>query len=115
MEFGFIRVSMCMVERRGLGCVVVGRDLAKALSFCFFFAIVGRSCLGGGEVVLQCKGSNLIFLVGMDVGRNEFSFFWVGVIRLEKGWIDLCNGLVKIGWACWAVFYEFKLACTWPT
>ena len=73
------------------------RFLAKVLIFGFLNVTVGRSCLGGGEVVLQCKGSNLIFLVGMDVGRNDFSFFWVGVIRLERDGLICVMGLSKLG------------------
>jgi hypothetical protein len=72
------------------------RFLAKVLSFGFLNVTVGRSCLGGGEVVLQCKGSNLIFLVGMDVGETIF-LFWVGVIRLERDGLVCVMGLSKLG------------------
>ena len=72
------------------------RFLAKVLSFGFFSVILGQSCLGGGEVVLWCKGSNLIFLVGINVGETIF-LFWVGVIWLEWDGLVCVIGLSKFG------------------
>ena len=83
---------MCMVEGRGLGCVVVGRDLAKALSFCFFFAIVGRRCVNGGVVLLLIVGDNFIFLIFSDWVGSLF-LFWPGMMGLGSAFVV---GLVRL-------------------
>ena len=72
----------------------MGRDLAKALSFCFFFAVVGRRC------VFLFVGDNFIFLVISD---------WVGSLFLFLAWsVDI--GLSVRGWACWVIVQQFELA-----
>ena len=47
-------------------------------------------------MVLQCKGSNLIFLVDIDVGETIF-LFGVGVIGLEWNGLVCVIDLSKLG------------------
>ncbi len=60
---------------------MVGRDLAKALSFCFFFEVVGRKCTSGGLVVLLCVGDNFIFLAFSNWVGSLF-LFWASMMVL---------------------------------
>jgi hypothetical protein len=85
---------MCMVEGKVSGCVMVGRDLAKALSFCFFFAIVGRRCVNGGVVLLLIVGDNFIFLVFSSWVGSLF-LFWPGMMGLGLAFVVGLVGLLS--------------------
>ncbi len=95
---------------------VCGRTIScQSLAFWFPKCDCGPKLFGWWGSGVAMQRIQLNFFGWYGCGGNDFSSFWVGVIRLERDGLICVMGLSKLGGLVGPFFYEFKLACTWPT